>query len=62
VRLTDFWARMDEHLGAGYSRSWAHDHVLTDLDGMTAQQALDAGVETRTVWEAVARVLEVPSV
>ncbi len=62
MRLTDFWARMDQHLGAGYSRSWAHDYVLTELDGMTAQQALDAGVETREVWQAVARVLEVPAV
>jgi hypothetical protein len=53
---------MDEHLGAGYSRSWAHDYVLTELDGMTAQQALDTGVETREVWQAVARVLEVPAV
>ena len=53
---------MDEHLGAGYARSWAHDHVLSELDGLTVEQALGAGIETRIVWEAVARVLEVPPI
>jgi hypothetical protein len=62
VRLTDFWQRMDEVFGAGYARSWAHDHVIAELDGRTVDQALAAGEETVTVWRAVCRHAEVPSV
>jgi hypothetical protein len=60
VRLTEFWQRMDDHLGSGYSASFAADHVLTELDGCTVEQALAAGVETKTVWRAVVVALELP--
>jgi hypothetical protein len=61
MRLTDFWARLEAQLGPGYARSWAHDFVLSDLDGRTAQQALDEGIDTRVVWDAVAQALEIPA-
>jgi hypothetical protein len=60
MRLTDFWTRLEAQLGRSYARSWARDFVLSDLGGRSAQQALDAGVETRVVWEAVAEALELP--
>jgi acyl-CoA thioesterase len=53
VRLTDFWARLEQVFGPGYSRSVAHDQVLAQLGGRTIAQALAAGEETVKVWRAV---------
>lgn len=53
MRLTDFWTRMDQVFGPAYARSVATDQVLPELRGRTVRQALDAGVETVTVWRAV---------
>jgi hypothetical protein len=61
VRLTDFWDRMDQVFGPAYARSWAHDVVLPDL-GLTAVQAIDAGMDTKEVWRAVCTATEVPGV
>ena len=33
VRLTEFWARMEQVLGTGYYSSWSQDHVLDELGG-----------------------------
>ena len=61
MRLTDFWDRMEQVLGPAYARSWAHDVVLPPL-GMTAQEAIARGIDTRDVWRAVCATVEVPSV
>jgi Protein of unknown function (DUF3046) len=61
VRLTDFWSRMDQHLGPAYSRSWAHDVVLAELGGRTVDEALAAGLETKDVWRAVVAQLGLPA-
>ena len=61
VRLTDFWDRMETHLGPAYARSWAHDMVLAQLGGRTVDQALAAGEDTKDVWRAVAANLELPA-
>ncbi|MEQ4204812.1 DUF3046 domain-containing protein [Actinopolymorpha sp. B17G11] len=60
MRLTEFWRRMDQHLGDTYARTWARDHVLADLGERTVQQALDAGWDAKDVWRAVWRALELP--
>lgn len=60
MRLTEFWARMESHLGPAYARSWAKDQVLSQLGGRSVQQALDEGMDTKTVWRAVADALELP--
>ena len=31
MRYTDFWERMERHLGPTYARSYAHDQVLAQL-------------------------------
>jgi hypothetical protein len=59
VRLTDFWERMDEVLGPGYSHSWARDVVLSPL-GFTAAEAIERGTDTKEIWRAVCTVVEVP--
>ena len=61
MRLTDFWERMEQALGAGYARSWAADVHLASLDGRTAQQALDEGRDTQVVWRAVHEALDLPA-
>ena len=60
MRLTDFWERMDQALGAGYSRSWAADFHIDELGGLTAEQALNQGIDTQIIWRAVHAVLELP--
>ncbi|NYH89527.1 DUF3046 domain-containing protein [Actinopolymorpha rutila] len=61
MRLTEFWQRMEHHLGSSYARSWARDQVLAELGGRTPQQALDSGVDAKTVWRAVWQALELPA-
>ena len=36
------------------------DHVLSDLGGRTAAQAIEDGVEPRRVWRALCADFEVP--
>ena len=61
MRLTEFWARMRGQFGASYAESVARDHVLSDLDGRTAMEALEGGVEPRAVWRAVCVAFDVPT-
>jgi hypothetical protein len=58
VRLTVFWERMTERLGATYVDSFARDHVMSELGGRTVYQALEQGVSAKEVWSAVCRSLE----
>lgn len=60
MRLTEFWRRMDERFGAAYATSVAADYRLPVL-GSTIDEALAAGVETKSVWRAVCAEFEMPS-
>ena len=60
MRRTEFWERMEEHFGAGYARSWAHDVRLAELGGRTVEEALAAGDEALAVWRAVWRHERMP--
>lgn len=60
MRLTDFWERMELQFGAAYADSFARDYVLAQLDGRTVAEALEAGVDPKTVWRAVVDALELP--
>jgi hypothetical protein len=53
VRLTEFRARLEQSFGAAYAPSFAADHVLTELDGRTIEQALADGKPVADVWRAV---------
>ncbi|NED93769.1 DUF3046 domain-containing protein [Phytoactinopolyspora alkaliphila] len=61
MRATDFWERMEHHLGASYVDSWARDYVLESLGERTVHQALAAGEDTKVVWRAVCEALNLPS-
>lgn len=59
MRLTDFWDRMEQVLGPAYAHSWSHDVVLPPL-GMTVDEAIAHGVDTKEIWRAVCGTVEVP--
>ncbi|MDQ6527131.1 DUF3046 domain-containing protein [Nocardioides sp. LHD-245] len=61
MRHTEFWARMDRHLGEAYARVWADTFVIGTLGHRTAIEALDAGVPPKEVWRAVWEVQELPA-
>ncbi|WP_433084476.1 DUF3046 domain-containing protein [Dactylosporangium sp. CA-052675] len=53
MRLTDFWQRLEEVFGPAYARSIAHDQVLSQLGGLTIEEALAGQFDTAEVWRAV---------
>ena len=57
MRLTDFWERMEQALGASYAKSWATDFHIPDLSGRTVEQALAEGEDTLVIWRAVHKTL-----
>ncbi len=61
MRLTEFWARMDHHLGPAYARTWAETQAIAELDGRTVSEALAAGENAKTVWRAVWEHLQLPA-
>ena len=61
MRHTEFWARMESALGAGFALHWAQQTVLSDLGGRTPVEALDAGMTPKEVWAVVWSVLELPA-
>lgn len=60
MRLTQFRTLMEDEFGPVRAASLARDHVLADLGGRTAEQALEAGIDPRTVWRAVCDAFDVP--
>ncbi|MBA8795429.1 hypothetical protein FHX74_003065 [Friedmanniella endophytica] len=60
MRETEFWERMQQHLGAAYASVWAGQHNLSALGNRTVDQALADGVPPKTIWRAVWAALELP--
>lgn len=60
MRLSEFWLAMGDEFGDAYARVLAHDLVLGELDGRTAERALADGVPAREVWLAICRASDVP--
>ena len=60
MRLSSFWQLMADEFGAVYSRVLARDLVLGELEHRTAAEAIEAGVDPRTVWFALCRAQDVP--
>lgn len=51
---------MDEEFGPARAAAVSRDHVLADLGGRTVEQAVEAGIDPRTVWRAVCDAYDVP--
>lgn len=60
MRLSEFRQALKDEFGESYGRVLTHDLVLTPLAGLTADQALAAGVPAREVWLALCRETDVP--
>ncbi len=60
MRLTEFWARMEQHLGSAYAHTWSREFVMADLGGRTVDEALAQGESAKTVWRAVWTALGLP--
>ena len=60
VRHTDFRALMVAHFGVHRAASVAGDHVFSELDGHTVNEALQAGMSPKKVWAAVCESFDVP--
>ena len=60
MRNREFWQLVDEVFGPRYGRTLADDQVLGVLDDLTAAEALEDGVEPRTVWHALCDAMDVP--
>jgi hypothetical protein len=61
MRMSDFWALMDDEFGAAYAHSLARDHVLGALGNRTPLQALESGVRPREAWLALCADMDVPA-
>jgi hypothetical protein len=58
--LTEFNELVEAQFGAVRASSMLVDHVLTRLDGRTAVQAIEDGVDPREVWRALCADFDVP--
>ena len=52
---------MEDALGVGYASVWASQHVMAELSGRTADEALAAGEQPKYVWRAVHETLGLPA-
>lgn len=60
MRHTVFRRRMAEEFGRVRADMLAQDHVLSELGGRTPDEALEAGIEPKQVWQVLCEVFEVP--
>ena len=60
MRLSEFWALMEQEFGEGYAQIVATSRTLSSLGSRTAEQAIEDGERVRDVWEALCRDLDVP--
>jgi len=58
--MSEFWQLVDGEFGAAHGRTLVRDHVIGALGHRTAEQALAAGEQPRSVWLALCVDLEVP--
>lgn len=59
MTLSDFDALTHEVFGAARADYLVRFHVLTELEGRTAAQAIEDGVDPKAVWHALGTEFEV---
>jgi hypothetical protein len=60
MRLSEFWLAVADEFGDAYGRILTRDLVLGDVGGMTADEAIAAGVSVRDIWLALCSAMDVP--
>ncbi|WP_091449036.1 DUF3046 domain-containing protein [Actinokineospora iranica] len=61
MRITAFRAMLAEEFGVSRADTIARDHVFAALGGRTVDQALEAGLPTKEIWQAVCDAFEIPA-
>ena len=61
MRLSEFWLAIEDEFGAGYGRVLTHDLSLGNLGGITADEAIKAGIPARDIWLALCAATDVPA-
>lgn len=60
MQSSEFRRAVADEFGEAYGRVLLRATSLTELGGLTAEEALAAGVDFREVWLALCRAEEVP--
>ncbi|RUR01073.1 DUF3046 domain-containing protein [Labedella endophytica] len=60
MKRSEFEIAIVDEFGEGYGRVLVNDLSLPRLGGRTAKEAIDAGVDVRTVWLALCDETDVP--
>ena len=61
MKLSEFWLAVSDEFGEAYGRVITHDLVLGSLGGLTAEEAIKAGVNPREIWLALCKAADVPA-
>lgn len=61
MRLSVFWTLMNDEFEEAYAASLARDHTVLTLGGRTVDEALEAGIPAREVWDAICDEMDVPA-
>ncbi|MFM9376253.1 DUF3046 domain-containing protein [Gordonia sp. VNK21] len=60
MRLTEFTELMYTEFGPRTADAMLVDHAILELGGRTGAQAIDDGVDPKTVWRALCADFQVP--
>lgn len=60
MRLSEFRRAVTMEFGDSFGAALVRDLVLDDLENLTCEQALKAGIPARDVWLALCRANDVP--
>jgi len=61
MRITDFQRMMAGEFGSSRASTLARDHVFSGLGGRTVEEAVEAGVPVKEIWQVVCESFDVPS-
>ena len=61
MRLSEFRIAVEDEFGEAYGRVITRDLVLGPVGGLTADQAIKAGVAPRVIWNALCDASDVPA-
>ena len=61
MRLSEFRIAVEDEFGEAYGRVITRDLVLGPVGGLTADQAIKAGVAPRAIWNALCDASDVPA-
>ncbi|GAA2890395.1 DUF3046 domain-containing protein [Pseudonocardia halophobica] len=60
VRMSQFRTLMHDEFGEMRAGSLARDHVFAELGGRSAEQAIEAGIDPKQVWQVICEAYDVP--